>query len=65
MNIDFPLILLICAVASGVIALCDLLFWRKGRAADASVPVLVDYSRSFFPVFVLVLVLRSFVFQFC
>ena len=64
MNIDLPLILLIAAVISGLIYLCDVLFWAKHRSNVDKLPVVIDYARSFFPVFIIVLILRSFVFQF-
>jgi signal peptidase I len=64
MNIDFPLILLIAVVITGIISLLDILFWQKSRGIGDKKPLVIDYSRSFFPVLVLVIILRSFVFQF-
>lgn len=62
-----PIILVVLLVISALITLCDQLYWKKQRAhlskKQATMPVLVDYARSFLPVFILVLVLRSFVFQ--
>ncbi|MDN6318534.1 MAG: signal peptidase I [Marinobacter sp.] len=71
MDIDFPLVLVVLTFASGLIWLADILFLRKRRLAASSgdvaeeknepkEPYLVDLSRSFFPVLVVVLVLRSF-----
>lgn len=71
MDIDFPLILVVLTFASGLIWLADILFWRKRRLAatpadvsddgdEPKEPYLVDLSRSFFPVLVVVLILRSF-----
>lgn len=66
MDFNFAGILLAATVASGIIALIDLLFWRTKRlaqqASDPSVkePILIEYARSFFPVLLFVLVLRSF-----
>lgn len=68
MDIDFPLVLVVLTLATGLIWLVDSLFFRKRReqAADEareeepSEPYLVDLSRSFFPVLAVVLVLRSF-----
>lgn len=72
MNIDFPLILMVLVVGSGLIWLIDslLLAPRRNRVAapvDENMgektrndPVLVEYARSFFPVLLFVFVLRSF-----
>src|ERR1700742_2449040 len=69
MDFDFSAILLGLTVAFGVIWLIDRLFFYKARKARAEAegatevrePVLVDWSRSLFPVVLVVLVLRSFV----
>lgn len=58
---DFALILVSATAFTGLVWALDGLLWRRRRAPDADEPVLVDYSRSFFPLLVLVLVLRSFV----
>lgn len=65
MNFNFPLILLAATVISGLIYLCDVLFWAKPRkiAAHGKLPLLVDYARSFFPVLLAVLIIRSFIIQ--
>jgi signal peptidase I len=57
---NFALILFIALTITGLIWLLDHLFLARHRAADARLPVLVDYSKSFFPVILLVFVLRSF-----
>ncbi len=61
----FETILVVLTLLSGAIWLLDKLFFAKRRAARSGLldeePVLVDYSRAFFPVLALVLVLRSFV----
>ena len=59
---DFTLILVIVVLVSGCIYALDLLFF-KARRGDAAPGILIDYSRSFFPVLALVLVLRSFLFE--
>ena len=70
MNIDFALILVLLTFVSGVIWLVDSLFFAyKRRAAGApkegqaatGYPLIVEYARSFFPIFLFVLVLRSFI----
>ncbi len=61
---NFELLLVVITGITGVIALVDRLVWAPRRAQAAvteKVPVIVDYSRSLFPVFLIVLVLRSFV----
>lgn len=57
---NFALIMLIALVVTGVIWLTDHLFWRPRRATGAKEPLLVEYSRSFFPVILAVFLLRSF-----
>lgn len=65
MNIDFPLILTVAVLLSGFISLLDILFFSKRRLAKGQVKPgkIVEYSRSFFPVLLLVLVIRSFIVQ--
>lgn len=60
---NFALALVILAALSGFICLLDLLFWKKRRPAHKKPSKLVEYSLSFFPVFCLVLVLRSFLIE--
>jgi len=57
---NFALILFLALLVTGLIWLADHLFFARGRAADAKLPLLVDYSKSFFPVILIVFVLRSF-----
>ena len=61
----FELGLVVLTFATGLVWLADKLFLARRRAARdgllAEEPALVDYSRAFFPVLALVLVLRSFV----
>jgi len=69
MNFDFPFILVCLTAVSGLIWLVDSLFFARKRkpiyASDGKLklPLLVDYSRSFFPVLIFVLIIRSFLFQ--
>ncbi|MDT8429462.1 MAG: signal peptidase I [Pseudomonadales bacterium] len=63
MDIDFSLVLVILVAVCGLIWLFDTLFLARERKTDkASVtePVVVEYAKSFFPVLLIVLVLRSF-----
>ena len=63
----FEIILVIVTLFTGLVWLVDKLFLAKGRAArvglldEGQEPVLVDYSKAFFPVLAVVLILRSFV----
>lgn len=58
--INFALLLVILSVVSGVIYVLDVFFWAKNRAPGQKPSRVIEYSRSFFPVFVVVLLLRSF-----
>lgn len=59
---NFELILVLATLISGIIVGIDKLYFRKAREAVAGKePLLVEYARSFFPVLLVVLVLRSFV----
>lgn len=67
MNFDFPLFLVIATFLTGFIWLIDALFFARKRRQRVSEketpkePALVEYSRSFFPVILAVLILRSFI----
>lgn len=73
---DFPLILVLATAITGVVWLLDIVLWAPKRRASAAAagakgdalteavgkaPYLVDLSRSFFPVILIVLLIRSFV----
>ena len=57
---SFALFLFLLLALTGAIWLMDLVLLRKRRAENAPEPVVVDYARSFFPVILIVFVLRSF-----
>lgn len=57
---NFALILVVLSFVSGFIYLLDVLFWAKKRTSDEKPNRIIEYSRSFFPVFFIVLLLRSF-----
>ena len=68
MDIDLPFYLFWGVVITGAIWLGDTLFFAKARAeanqpedGDADEPVIIEYARSFFPVLLLVFVIRGFV----
>lgn len=50
-------------VVTGLIWLLDSLIWRKKRVAGSAEPVIVEYSKSFFPVILAVFLIRSFVIE--
>lgn len=58
---SFPAIMVLLVAVTGLIWLIDKLFWAPRRDDDAKEPVVVEYARSFFPIILLVLVIRSFI----
>jgi signal peptidase I len=66
-TLDFALILVVITGITGLIWLADILvfsrFRRGVKGREVREPIIVEYSRSFFPVLLLVLVLRSFLFE--
>lgn len=67
MSINLALILAVLTLVTGVVVALDKLVWKideqDGRTAPTAVNILVEYSRTFFPVLIFVLVIRSFVFE--
>ena len=71
MYFNFELILFYATLITGLIALADVLYFAKRRrlmAKKQGVPeikmsIIVDYSRAFFPVLLIVFLLRSFLFE--
>ena len=59
---DFTLILVVIVLVSGLIYGLDILYF-KNRRGDSEPGIIIDYSRSFFPVLFFVLLLRSFLFE--
>src|SRR5512146_2073074 len=57
---NFALILFVLTALTGVIWLVDRLFFATRRAPGTPDPVWVEYSKSFFPVLLVVFLLRSF-----
>jgi len=66
---DFSFVLVVAALVSGLIWAADVWYFRPrrlaaaGSAAPPAEPALVDYARSFFPIILIVLVIRSFLFE--
>ena len=67
MSINLALILTVLTAFTGVVILADIFLWKDSRRSDEGAGgargTLVEYSRSFFPVLLIVLVIRSFVFE--
>ncbi len=62
----FEIALVVLTLFTGIVWLLDKLFFAKRRAANAGLleakePLVIDYSKAFFPVLAVVLCLRSFV----
>lgn len=60
---NFALILFVLLVITGILYTIDVLKFRKLRAKNAKEPVWVEWGASFFPVILIVFVLRSFLFE--
>lgn len=62
MDFNFELILTLAVFLSGIIWLLDALFFsaRRRNRGIMKEPIIIDYARSFFPVLLLVLLLRTF-----
>lgn len=67
MIVNLALILTVLTLVSGVIVVIDKLVWKTDQDDNRQAPgvkqILVEYSRSFFPVLLFVLVIRSFIFE--
>ena len=67
MIINLALILTVLTAFTGAVVAMDKLVWKtfddESRRAPTAQEVLVEYARSFFPVLLFVLVIRSFVFE--
>jgi signal peptidase I len=72
MIFDFSFVLVVATLVTGVIWGLDSLLWKNKRVQQAQAsgdpsavrePILVEYARSFFPVILIVLLIRSFLFE--
>jgi len=71
MSYYFPLILMVLVCITGFVYLLDVIFFaprrkrlaKSGGFASVGMPWWIDYSRSFFPVLFIVLIIRSFIVQ--
>jgi signal peptidase I len=60
---NFPFILFVLLLVTGALYVLDVLKFRKLRTGNAKEPVWVEWGASFFPVILIVFVLRSFLFE--
>lgn len=60
---NFALILFVLLVVTGVLYAMDILKFRKLRGQNAKEPLWVEWGAGFFPVILIVFVLRSFLFE--
>jgi len=66
---DFSFVLVLATLVTGLVWAADSWYFKPRRLARAQAgvlprePVLVEYSRSFFPIILIVLVIRSFLFE--
>jgi len=66
---DFSFVLVLATVVTGLVWAVDAWYFKPRRVAAAlggvppAEPVLVEYSRSFFPIILVVLLIRSFLFE--
>lgn len=60
---NFALILVVLSAITGLVYLLDILFFKRKRSPQQQPSKIIEYSRSFFPVFIIVLLLRSFLFE--
>jgi signal peptidase I len=61
MPMNFALILFLLTVVTGLVALADRVFFARRRPAGVPEPWWIEYPKSFFPVLLIVFLLRSFV----
>lgn len=60
---DFSLILVLATALAGIVWAADAVLLRRNRPEAAPEPTVVEYARSFFPVLLVVLVVRSFLYE--
>lgn len=65
MNLNFELILFCAVITSGAIALLDTIFLaqKRKKAQHKKLPLIIEYTRSFFPILLLVFSVRSFAYE--
>src|SRR5450755_3089283 len=60
---NFALLLFSLLVVTGAVSALDAIYFRKRRVAGAKEPWWIEYPNSFFPVILIVFLLRSFLFE--
>ena len=60
---NFALLLFSLLVVTGAVSALDAIYFRKHRAAGAKEPWWIEYPKSFFPVILIVFLLRSFLME--
>lgn len=63
MQADFELFLVLASLLTGILLMADVFYFAKKRVADSEMPKIFEYAHAFFPVLVIVLLLRSFVIE--
>lgn len=67
MIVNLALVLSVLTLVAGIIMVLDKLVWKTSegdsREAPGALATLVEYARSFFPVLLIVLIIRSFIFE--
>jgi signal peptidase I len=62
-SIDFPFILTMLVIITGLVAMADILVFSKRRTEAQKMPYAIEFARSFFPALLLVWIIRSFIIQ--
>lgn len=60
---SFPALMVTLVVVTGTIWLLDKWLWAPKRLPDQGEPIIVEYAKSFFPIILAVLIVRSFFFE--
>lgn len=60
---SFPALMVTLVVVTGIIWLIDSLLWAPQRDQESKEPLVVEYARSFFPIILVVLIIRSFIIE--
>ncbi len=61
MSFNFELLLTLLVIFSGLICLLDVIVLKSQRGTEQAIPKYVEYARSYFPVLLIVLIIRSFI----
>jgi signal peptidase I len=61
--VSFPALMVTLVAVTGVIWILDKWLWAPNRGPDEAEPVIVEYAKSFFPIILAVLIVRSFLIE--